>query len=230
MRPLLLFGVLYVVFTEFVRIGEAVPFYPVVLLANIVLFTFFAEGTGAVTSLVDRENLVRKIQFPRMAIPCRVVLTRAFNLVLNLVVVLVFALASGVRPRWSWLELPLLLVAAGRLVPASRCCCRRSSCASATSSRSGRWCCSCCSTRRRSSTRSRRSRSPSGSRELIMLNPLAAILQQFRHAVIDPAAPTAAEAAGGWARLLIPAAIIVGVVALGFWVFDRDAPRIAEEL
>ena len=68
-------------------------------------------------------------------------------------------------------------------------------------------------------------------REAIMLNPVAAILEQFRHAVIDPAAPTAAEAAGGGAAAAGPGrAILVGVVALGYRVFDRAAPRIAEEL
>src|SRR3954452_5757776 len=110
MRGLLLFGVLYVVFTEFVRLGSGVRFYPVVLLMNIVLFTFFLEGTGgSVGSVVDREALVRKIQFPRMAIPVSVVLTASFNLGLNLIVVLLFALASGVEPRASWVEaVPLL--------------------------------------------------------------------------------------------------------------------------
>ena len=39
------------------------------------LFTFFAEATsGAVRSVVDRETLVRKIQFPRLVIPLSVVL------------------------------------------------------------------------------------------------------------------------------------------------------------
>src|SRR5215204_1665219 len=62
MRPLMLFGVLYVIFTELVRVGGAVAFYPVVLLMNVVLFTFFTDATtSAVTSVVDRESLVRKI-------------------------------------------------------------------------------------------------------------------------------------------------------------------------
>jgi hypothetical protein len=30
--------------------------------------------------------------------------------------------------------------------------------------------------------------------------------------------------------LLIPATIVLVVLALGFWVFNREAPRIAEEL
>ena len=71
---------------------------------------------GSVASLVDRENLVRKIHFPRMVVPLSVVLTAYFNFLLNLLVVIVFALASGVEPRISWLELPLLLVFLGLFV------------------------------------------------------------------------------------------------------------------
>jgi ABC-2 type transport system permease protein len=71
---------------------------------------------------------------------------------------------------------------------------------------------------------------PEGVREAIMLNPLAAVMQQFRHAVIDPSAPSAAAAAGGTEMLLIPAALVVGVAALGYWYFNREAPRMAEDL
>src|ERR1700732_3927585 len=115
MRPLLLFGVLYVFFTEIAHVNNSKSpgehFYGAQLLASIVLFTFFAEATaGAVRSVVDRENLVRKIQFPRMVIPLSVVLLTSFNLALNLVVVLGFALAEGVQPMLSWLELPLIVL------------------------------------------------------------------------------------------------------------------------
>jgi len=229
-RPMLLFGVLYVVFTNFVKLGDAVPHYPVVLLANIVLFTFFADGTGAVSSMVDREALVRKIQFPRMAIPVSVVLTAAFNLTLNLCVVAVFALASGVEPRWSWLQAPVLIVLLAILVLGL---------AMLLSAAYVRF----------------RDVKPIWDvaaqllfyatpviyavetidvderiKQGLLLSPLAAILQQFRHAVIDPGAPTAAAAAGGAARLLIPAAILVAIAVGGYLVFDRMAPKIAEEL
>ena len=65
---------------------------------------------------------------------------------------------------------------------------------------------------------------------LIMLNPLAVIVQQARHALIDPTAPSAAEAIGGAVYLLIPLAILVTVCVAGFIIFDRSAPHIAEEL
>ena len=67
-------------------------------------------------------------------------------------------------------------------------------------------------------------------RRLIMCNPLAVIVQQARHAIIDPGAPSAAEAMGGAVWLLIPLAVLIGVCTLGFFVFDRSAPHIAEEL
>src|SRR5438309_6230924 len=113
-RPLLLFGVLWVFFTKVAHVNNATTpgehFYGVQLLGSIVLFTFFAEATGgAVRSVVDRENLVRKIQFPRLVIPLSVVLLAMFNLALNLVVVLGFTLAEGVEPMWSWLEVPVIV-------------------------------------------------------------------------------------------------------------------------
>ena len=210
MRPLMLFGVLYIVFTQFVRLGDQAAFFPVVLLTSIVLYTFFAEATGgAVGSVLARENLVRKIHFPRLVIPLSVVLTASFNLALNLGVITVFALVSGVRPRLSWLQLPLLVLllavfAAGAAMLLSALYVRF------------------------------RDVSPIWDvvlqiifyaspviyvievipepawREAIMMNPFAAILQQVRHAVIDPGAPSAAAAAGGGLRLLVPAAILLG--------------------
>src|SRR5919198_446944 len=44
-RPLMLFGVLLAVFTQVFRLGAQVPHYPVLLLFNIVLFSFFSEAT-----------------------------------------------------------------------------------------------------------------------------------------------------------------------------------------
>jgi hypothetical protein len=58
MRPLMLFGILYVVFTQFVRLGKGVEFYPAILLTGVVLYTFFADATsGSVTAVLDRFQL-----------------------------------------------------------------------------------------------------------------------------------------------------------------------------
>jgi hypothetical protein len=52
----------------------------------------------------------------------------------------------------------------------------------------------------------------------------------MRHAVVDPGASSAAQVIGGAPRLLIPAAIVLAVTALGTWAFIREAPRVAENL
>src|SRR3954451_731226 len=95
-RPLLLFGILLVVFTRFIRFGN-VPHYEVLLLLAIVLYSFVAEAvSSAVESVVAREPLVRKVQFPRLVIPATVVSTAFLNLLLNLVAEFIFALIRGV--------------------------------------------------------------------------------------------------------------------------------------
>jgi ABC-2 type transport system permease protein len=66
--------------------------------------------------------------------------------------------------------------------------------------------------------------------KVLMLNPFAAILQQARHAMVSPEYETAAAAIGGTWRLLIPLAIVFGVFAIGYAIFRRAAPRLAEDL
>ena len=230
MRPLMLFGVLFIVFTEFVKFNEGVKFFPAYLLTSIMLFTFFSDATGsAVTAVLDRENLVRKIQFPRVVIPLSSVLTAVFNLLTNLVAVGVLVLAVGVRPMWTWLLVPLLVLAL---------CTLATGLAMLLSALYVRF----------------RDVEPiwevllqvlfygspilyaieivpsDTARQAIMCNPLAAILQQTRHWLIDPEALSAPQAIGSWTMMMIPIGISVAVCALGVWYFNREAPRIAEDL
>jgi ABC-2 type transport system permease protein len=230
MKPLLLFGVMLFVFTKAVRLGGGVTQYPVVLLSGIVMFTFFAESTSAaVSSVVDREALVRKIHFPRLVIPLSVVLTAYFNLILNYLAVVIFMLARGVEVRWSWLELiPLVLFlglfATGLSMILSSLFVRF---------RDVRpiWEVALQAIFYGSAIFYPIEKIPSTTlQHLIVCNPLAAVVQQVRHAVIDPHAHTAGQAIGGDVRLLIPLGIVLASVVVGFWWFNREAPRIAEEL
>ena len=110
-RPLLLFAVMYAVFSQIVKVGEGVEHYPVVLLTGIMLFYYFSEATTrSVECVVDREQIVRKIHFPRMIIPLSVTLTATINVVFSLAAVFLFIALTGVDPQWGWLELPLLML------------------------------------------------------------------------------------------------------------------------
>jgi ABC-2 type transport system permease protein len=229
-RPLMLFGVLLAVFTQIFRIGSSVPHYPVLLLLNIVMFGFFQEATiTAVHSVLAKEGIVRKTQFPRLVIPLAVVLTSLFNLGLNLVAVLIFILAFGVSPTWTWLLFPFIVLALFVITTAT---------SMILSSLYVRF----------------RDVSiiwtvvvtvlfygtpvlyplepeivPEAIRNVVLLNPLTPIFEQMRVWIIDPGAPTALDAAST-AQLAASIAIYLTICVLAVWIFNRDAPRIAEEL
>jgi ABC-2 type transport system permease protein len=230
MRPLLLFGVLYFVFTQLVRLGGGVKNYPVMLLMGIIIYTFYAEATGtAVASIPARESLVRKVHFPRLVIPLSVVLTTYLNFVLNFLAVVVFVLASGIEPRWSWFEIFPLILGLGIL------CTGIGTMLSALFVRyrdvQPIWDVALQISFYASPILYPIETIPDERlQHLIMCSPLAVIVQQARHAIIDPNAASAAEAIGGAPRLLIPLALLIGVCVLGYWIFDRSAPSIAEEL
>jgi ABC-2 type transport system permease protein len=228
-RPLLLFAVLYVVFTEAFDLGERVRSYPVLLLFNIVLFGFFQEATTmAVGSILAQESVVRKTQFPRLVIPLAVVLTCAFNLAVNLIVVAGFLLASGIEPRWTWLLFPVALVPLVVLTVAV------SMILSALNPRFRDtgiiWSVAVTGLFYATPVLYPLEIVSGEIGRLLALSPLAPIFELARKWVVDPAAPGPAEAAGGAAWLLVPAALFVAICVLAVWVFKREAPRIAEEL
>jgi ABC-2 type transport system permease protein len=227
-RPLMFFGVLYVVFTEIAKVGNRVPHYPVLLLTSIVLYQYFAEATSlSVTCLVDREALLRKVRFPRMVVPLSVCLTALFNVCANLLAVVGFMLINGLDPTWSWLELPVLVVlltclATGLALLLSVSFVRARDIAPIwevvvqmlfyaspifyTLALYGNFA------------------------QEMAWTPFASILTEVRHALVDSSAPSAATAAGGAVFLLIPLGIIFGILALGIWVFRRASPGLAEQL
>jgi len=257
MRPLLFFGVLYVFFTQILHVGQGIPHYGVYLLTGIVLWNYFLEATGmAVTCLVDREGLIRKIRFPRMVVPLSVSLTALFNLVMNLFAVLAFTLANGISPALSWLwMLPIILgfvfLASGVGMLLSALYVRFRDVkpiwdvlgqilfyASPIMYIASKY---------------------HSLEHYAMLSPLAVMLTQMGHAFIHPARvaisvgghpavvagkvvtlgshivytqemPSASHDAGGELHVLVSILLIMIVFAFGLWVFTREAPRVAEHL
>jgi ABC-type polysaccharide/polyol phosphate transport system ATPase subunit/ABC-type polysaccharide/polyol phosphate export permease len=229
MRPLLFFLVLYAVFDNVTNLGQGVEHYGIYVLTAVVMWTFFAETvTGSVTCLKSSEGLLRKLRFPQLAIPLSVSARALLNLGVNSLVVVAFVVASGLEPRWSWLELPMLaaLLATfafglGTLLSVAYVRYRDTYevwgltqqllfFGSPIIYTAGRY--------------------PEQVQEVLSLSPIAVVFIQMRHALIDPAAPTAADSVGGVAMLLVPLGIVAGVLAFGLWLFSREAPKVAERL
>jgi ABC-2 type transport system permease protein len=228
-RPFAFFGVIYVVFTEIAKVGQGIPNYGVYILFSMVLFQFFGEATSnAVTSLVNRESLLRKMRFPRLVIPLSTVLTALFNLGMTLIAVMLFAIATGVYPSWSWLQLPLLIgilavlaTGAGMLLAALFVRYRDVQPIWDVGSQIFFYA---------SPVLYVATMVPEDYQRAYLLNPIATVLTQMRHAVVDAGAPTATALIGGAGWLLVPLAVTAAVFAAGAWVFGREAPRIAENL
>jgi ABC-2 type transport system permease protein len=229
LRPLMLFGVLYVVFTHVVRFGDGVDHYAVVLLAAIVVFNFFSEATsGGLGSFVARENLLRKVYFPRAAVPISVTLTAAANLVLGVLVVLGFALIDGVTPTATWLlflgsvlAVVALATAVSLLLAVLYVRYRDVQPIWEVLLQLLFW---------GSPIIYPIESVPDSVRELMMLSPLAVAIQQGRHWLVESSTDSAGEAIGGSVRLLAPLAIFVAIVLLSWWAYRRAEPRMAEDL
>ena len=228
-RPFAFFGVVYVVFTEIANVGDGVQNYGVYILYGLVLFGFFAETTSAcLTSLIARGNLLRKMRFPRIVVPLSVVLSALFNLGMTTVAVFIFTLANGIWPTWSWLELiPLVVLLAllatgvGMLLSVLYVRFRDVQPIWEVGTQMLFYA---------SPVLYVATMVPESIQQAYLANPIAAILTQVRHAIVDPTAPSLATAIGGPVRILIPLGVVALAFGVGLYVFVRRAPRIVEEL
>lgn len=111
LKPLLLFAILYVVFVRFLKFGSDIEHFPVYLLFGVVMWTFFTEATGqGMQAIVSRGDLIRKISFPKYIIVISGTISALINLVLNLLVVFVFVVLNGVEINSSILLLPISIL------------------------------------------------------------------------------------------------------------------------
>jgi ABC-2 type transport system permease protein len=110
LRPLMLFAVLYAVFTRVIRFGDSVPDYAVLLLFNITLYFFFQEGTNAaLRAFVARGSVMRNLRIPPLAAPLSALLASSFTFAASLAVAIAWILVYGIEPSSTWLLLPVLL-------------------------------------------------------------------------------------------------------------------------
>lgn len=97
LKPLMLFAVMYTVFVRFLKFTDGTPQYPIVLLLGISLWSFFTEATNVgMNSIVGRGDILRKINFPKYIVVLSAMMSSLISLGINLVVVIIFALFSGI--------------------------------------------------------------------------------------------------------------------------------------
>lgn len=226
-RPLIFFGVIFLVLREVLRVGSGTPDYGPILVLNLILFTYFQEGTmRAVRSIAAREAFVRKMQFPRIIIPLSITLSAGVSMLLNLLAVLPLLLLFGVEPRASWLLFPLILLALLALTTAvalilSVLFVRFADTAQA-------WSLASRLLFYASPVLFVIEFVPPSFREIIAASPIALLLEQTRVWIVDPSATGAIDAAGVWVGLVVPLTLLILICGFSVWLFNRQAPRLGE--
>lgn len=231
-RPLIFFGVIFLVLRGLLRFGANIEDYGQILVLSLILFTYFLETTTrAVRSVASKEGMVRKMQFPRIVIPLSVSLSSLMTLALNLIAVLPLMIAFGLRPQVGWLGVPLLILllvvfttALGMLLSVLFVRFEDTAQVWGLISRVllyatpilfpieifGRV--------------------GGAVQAIVASSPLAAIIEQARVWVIDSSAPNGVSEVGWLFGLAVPVLLGIAICALGVWLFDRDAPKVAEAL
>jgi ABC-2 type transport system permease protein len=227
-RPLLLYAVLYVVFSHITRGGAAIPNYPVYLLMAFTFWGFFADITStSVMCLVQRESILRKIKIPIFSIPLSVLVFCFVQFAASLVVLLLFVLISGIDPQLGWLSLPLFIVAitafaasAGWLLAIAYVYFRDIGPVWEVFAQVLFWATPIIYVALYL---------PQTLRDLLALNPLSPMFSLARKWLIDANAPGLTEIYTTPA-LIASAAVFVGIVIAGPLVFRRFAPLVTEKL
>ena len=230
LRPLLLFLILYLVFTVFLPVGKGIPHYPQYLLLGIVLWNYFTEVTvGSVGAIVGKGDLMRKINFPKYIIILAGSFSALINLLLNSVVIIIFMLVGHVAVSWHALlvipliiELFVLALSFAFLLSALFVRFRDISYIWEVIIQAAFYA---------TPILYALQRVPHRYAKFLILNPMAQIIQDARHALIGPYAQTINQVYGGdklvW---LIPVGTTVLVAVVGGFYFRGRSKYFAEEV
>lgn len=236
LKPLMLFAVMYVVFVRFLRFGAGIPHFAVSLLLAQTLWAFFQEATSqGMQAIVGRGDLLRKLKFPKYIVVVSSTVSALINLVISLFVVLIFMIVNGVEFRPTILLFPLVVVelyifALGIAFLLSTMFVRFRDIGHIWDVIMQAWFYA----------------TPiiypltqlinvgwlSVAKLVLMLNPIAQIIQDARYLVVTTQTETIWGLVGQqcWLLKLIPLLIIVIVLLVGVTVFRRRSPYFAEEL
>jgi lipopolysaccharide transport system permease protein len=113
LQPLLAALIFTLVFDRWAGLPSDGIDYPVFVLAGLSVWFYFSTSVeAAALSLVENQELVTKVYFPRLLAPFAAVLPGLIDLFVSLVIVGVFCVIYGVAPSLALLTLPLWIAAA----------------------------------------------------------------------------------------------------------------------
>lgn len=233
LKPMMLFTIMYLVFIKFLRIDDGTPNAAVGTLFALVNWNFFAEATNmGMLSVVSRGDLLRKMSFPKEIIVLSSVSGAAINYGINLIVVLIFSMISGIMPNPNFLVLiplflEIVLLATGIAFILSSLFVKYRDIGPIweVMMQAGMY-----GTPIIYSLTYILDRGQASIAKYMMLNPMAQIVQDIRHFIVFQGNPRGWDLIGNKAIALIPYLLPVVIFALGLFIFKKSAKRFAEIL
>lgn len=227
-KPLLLFGVMYLVFSVLLGTGKGTYNFPVQLLVGVVLWTFFVEATTtAMNAIAGAGGLIRKAYFPRWILVLASTASASLSFAINTILVIIVTLALGhLSLSWRSLLAPLyyieftVLVLGLSLLLAALFVFFRDL--------GHIWEIFSLVLFYVSAIIFPFNRIPVHLRDLVGLNPVAQIVEDLRYALVDSRIPSMESLMGP--LVIVPILISVATLVLGLAVFTWLTPRFAEDL
>jgi ABC-2 type transport system permease protein len=227
-KPLMLFLVLYFVFTKVFHLGNSVPHYPVYLLLGVVIWGFFTEITAnSLGAIVGKGDLIRKVYFPRIVLVISGGITSLITFSLNLIVVFIFmwfthAEFSVVSPLFFLLIVELFVLSIGIGLILSSLFVR-------FRDLSHIWEIILQAMFYATPILYPLSLVPNPFNKIMMLSPVAQIIQDSRYLLVTPQTETA------WMVMstkfyIIPYILPFVILVIGYVLFEKSAAKFAEEV
>lgn len=233
LKPLLLFTIMYLVFVRFLRFDDGTPHYAVSLLLGMVTWSFFTEATNmGMMSIVSRGDLLRKLNFSKSIIVFSAITGAAINYAINLLVVFVFALVNGVQPSLGFLvivplflELVLLATGVSFILSTAFVKYRDIGPIWEVVLQAGLY-----ATPIIYSLTFILQRGQEKVAKLMMLNPMAQVIQDLRHFIIYSGSLRGWDLFGNSWLAIVPYLVPLIVFVVGYIIFDKHSKRFAEIL
>lgn len=229
LKPLLLFGVLFIVFTYVLPLGKGVPHYPAYLLLGVVLWNFFVEATTmGMGSIVGRGDMVRKVKISKPAIVVASNLSASVNLCFNMVVVIFFMFITGVDIRATALLFPIIVVEL--IIMALAISFFLSALFVRFRDVAPIWEVVLQVMFYATPIIYAMTLVPENLRGILLINPVAQIIQDARELLITPATITSHEVLPFWLSIIIPIVFVVILSITAVVFFKKNAGSFAEHL
>lgn len=111
LKPLFMFGILYFVFTVAFPLGKGIEYYPAYLILGLVMWNFFTEAVVmGMGSIIGHGDMIRKVSIPKYTVVLSSTVMALINFILNLSVVIIVMILVKVDLTWNIIYFPLFIL------------------------------------------------------------------------------------------------------------------------